>query len=53
MTQDNPTMSFVVPYRWFTSDKKFLGDNLVRQIQRTETPEKIKPLQNYMLCCIN
>lgn len=27
-----PTISFLLPYRWLTDDKKYLGENLRRQI---------------------
>lgn len=34
MTMNKPSLSFLVPYRWFNEDKEFLGENLYRMIKR-------------------
>lgn len=43
-----PAISFLVPYRWFNDDKKFLGENLRRMTEKSVGSDDMKVLEGIL-----
>lgn len=49
MAMNNPQISFLVPFRWFTDDKDFLEENLKRMIQRARGKDELGPMDGVVM----